>query len=202
MQAWQLVVVPVGRLDPTELAGALARATKVLRRPVELRTALAVPPGVEDADRGQFRAAVLMERLAAGVGRLGAGQLVGAEEGAAAAPTPGRRPDAVLFVTDVDLYTANTAGAIAALQSAKGLAVISVRRLREAFYRRPADPGRQRARLVKEILRMAGRLQGAAECTDPHCVMAATHVVADLDIKEERYCRACAQRLFEGRVQL
>jgi predicted Zn-dependent protease len=77
-----------------------------------------------------------------------------------------------------------------------------VRRLREAFYRRKADPVKQRSRLVKELLRMAGRLRSAPECTDPKCVLAASKMFADLDLKEERYCRQCSLRLFEGTIRI
>ena len=78
----------------------------------------------------------------------------------------------------------------------------SVRRLRESFYRRSADLNKQRARLVKEMARMGARLRGAKECADPQCVLAPSRVPADLDLKEERYCRACEQLLFEGRLQV
>jgi archaemetzincin len=81
-------------------------------------------------------------------------------------------------------------------------AVVSLRRLREAFHRRRADPTRQRARLVKEILRMAVRLRGLPECVDPACVVAPSRTLPDIDAKEERLCRACEQRLFEGRVRI
>ena len=80
--------------------------------------------------------------------------------------------------------------------------VVSVRRQREAFYRRKADPNRQRSRLVKELLRMAGRLRGLPECTDPECVLAPTRSPCDLDMKEERFCRDCEQRLFEGTIRI
>jgi predicted Zn-dependent protease len=32
--------------------------------------------------------------------------------------------------------------------------------------------------------------------------MSSSKMFADLDLKEERFCRACSQRLFEGKVQL
>ena len=59
---------------------------------------------------------------------------------------------------------------------------LSIRRLREAFHRRPADPVKQRTRLVKELTRMAGRLEKAPECGDPKCVFASSKVLADLDL--------------------
>ena len=127
------------------------------------------------------------------------GKVVGSTDPEAKAPP---RPIAVVFVTDVDMFTKNTDGVFAALISAKKCAVVSVRRLREAFYRRKADPTRQRTRLVKELLRVAGRMYGMAECGDPQCALAPSKTIADVDAKQERFCRPCEQALFEGRIRI
>jgi archaemetzincin len=190
-----LAAVPIGRVGVEEIEAALARAAKVLHHPLELREPLPVPRGSEDPERGQHRAAVLMNRLGAEVLKLKSGKCVGAADAEAKPPF---QPDGFVFITDVDLFTAKTEGVIGALISSKRYAVISVRRLREAFYRRKADPNRQRARLTKELLRMAGRLAGLSECTDPACVLAPSRTIPDIDAKEERFCRVCEQRLFEG----
>ncbi len=194
-----MAVVPIGRLRVDELEAALSRAAKVLRQPVELREPLPVPRGTEDPERGQHRAASMMNYLGQEALKLKPGRLVGASD--PDAPTP-FAPNGYLFLTDVDLYTANTEGVFGALLSAKHWAVISVRRLREAFYRRKADPIRQRTRLSKEILRMTGRLAGLRECQDPACVLAPSRHLLDIDAKEERYCRVCEQKFFEGRMQI
>jgi len=196
---YHLAVVPVGRIDGEELQAAVVRAAKVLRQSVELREPLPVPRGAEDPERGQHRAAEILKRLSAEVLKLKQGRVIGAEDPEAKPPY---KVDGFVFVTDVDLYTAKTDGVFGALISKLSCAVISVRRQREAFYRRRADPIRQRTRLVKELLRMAGRLRGLAECQDAECVLAPSKNVRDMDTKEERFCRACEVRLFEGRVQI
>ena len=135
----------------------MARAAKVLHRPVEVREALPVPRGAEDTERGQHRAGDVLKRLGTEVLKLKQGVLVGGDD-------PDQKPpfqvDGFLFVTDVDLYTARTDGVMAALISKLDCALVSVRRQREAFYKRKANPTKQRSRLVKELLRMAGRLRG------------------------------------------
>jgi archaemetzincin len=131
------------------------------------------------------------------VAKLRPGRMVGGDEGAPRPP----RPAGFVFVTDVDLFTANSDGVFSALLPAKGCAVVSVRRLREAFYRRKADPARQRSRLMKEAMRMSARLRGVGTCNDPRCALAESRTIPDLDLKEEKFCRVCEQRLFEGRVQ-
>jgi predicted Zn-dependent protease len=195
------VVIPTTKIDADELQAVLSRAAKVLREPLELRGALPVPQGVEDTGRGQFRAATLMTRLKSMVPQLGPGKLVGSA-GETTAAKPQLNPGAHIFITDVDMFTEKTDGVLAALLSSKKLAIISVRRLREAFYRRKSDPVKQRARLVKELLRMVGRLRGLRECSDPKCALASSRMLADLDLKDERYCRACEQRMFEGTMRI
>jgi len=199
VSSFAITVVPVGRLDVSEVEAAAARAVKVLHEPVELREALPVPHSSQDPERGQHRVASILNRLRDEVIKLRPGKLVGSSDESAKPPP---RPGGFIFVTDVDLFTANTDGVFAALISAKKCAVVSVRRLREAFYRRKADPNRQRTRLVKEILRMIGRMQGMVECSDPQCVLAPSKSIPDLDAKEEKFCRACEQRLFEGRIRI
>ncbi len=199
MAGFHLAVVPIGRLRMDELEVALSRAAKVLRQPVELREPLPVPRGTEDPERGQHRAASMMNYLGQEVLKLKPGKLVGASDPDAKTPFA---PNGYLFLTDVDLYTANSEGVFGALISAKHWAVVSVRRLREAFYRRKADPIRQRARLSKEILRMTGRMAGLSECQDPKCALASSRHLLDIDAKEERYCRTCEQKFFEGRMQI
>jgi predicted Zn-dependent protease len=164
-----------------------------------VREGLPVPRGAEDPERGQHRAAEMIKRLGTEVLKLKQGALIGADDPEAKPPF---QVDGFVFVTDVDLFTARTDGVMGALISGLHCALISVRRQREAFYRRRADPTRQRTRLVKELLRMTGRLRGMKECTNPECVLAPSRSVHDLDTKEERYCRSCESQLFEGKVRM
>jgi predicted Zn-dependent protease len=199
VSGFHVAVVPVGKIDTEELEAVMTRAAKALRVPLELRDGLGVPRGIEDIERGQFRAAALMGRLAIEVAKLSPGKLVGGEDPEAKVPL---RPNGYVFLTDVDLFTANSDGVFAALISGKKVAIVSIRRLREAHYRRKADPIRQRTRVVKELARMAARLQGAAECKSADCVLAPSKSIPDLDAKTEMFCRNCSQLLFEGKIQV
>lgn len=200
MKEFNLTVIPVGKVAAEDVEAALSRTARLIRQPLELRSSLPVPQGVEDATRGQFRTSVLLARLRAMVPQLGVGKLIG--PGGALEEKPSLVTDAYIFVTDVDLFTAQRDGVFSALLPVKGLAVVSVRRLREAFYRRTADAVKQRSRLVKEITRMALRLQKQPACEDPQCVLAPSKMFMDVDMKDEKLCRACTQRVFEGKIQI
>lgn len=203
MSELRVTVVPVGKLDAAEVEAVAGRIAKILSRPIELRQAASVPRASEDAARGQHRAAAFLAELRLGLPRLAVAKLVG---GAAPAgpstlvPTP--NPDAVVFLTDVDLFTPNTEGVFGDIDARNHGAVVSVRRMREAFYRRKADPVRQRARFVKVVLQAIGRLKGLADCRDPRCVMAPTGALADVDLKDERFCGTCSKRLATGVIRI
>lgn len=199
MPKFHIALVPVGKIDTEDLRGAATRVTKTLRQPIELRGSVALPRSSEDAERAQHRAVALLGLLRTSLLQTKRGELIGAEDPSFEVPN---KPNGVIFVTDADLFTAKTDGAYSALISAHGLAVVSVRRIREAYYRRKTDPVKQRARLVKEILRMAGRLRGNPECGKPDCVLAPSKSMYDLDAKSESFCRACALRLFEGTIRV
>ncbi len=49
---------------------------------------------------------------------------------------------------------------------------------------------------------MGARLRGSKECSQPSCVLAASKHLADLDLKEEKFCRDCSLHLFEGTVRI
>jgi predicted Zn-dependent protease len=200
LSVFHTAVISLGKIDAEELRLTTARVAKLLRTPLEIRGQLPVPQAAHDTERGQYRASEVMKAARAMAPQLGSGDLVGIE-GDAQGKSP-LKTDGYLFVTDVDLFTANTDGVFSALISRAGLAVSSVRRLRESFYRRTADLNKQRSRLVKEMARMGARLRGAKECSDPKCVLAASKHLADLDLKEEKFCRTCSQLLFEGTVKI
>jgi predicted Zn-dependent protease len=200
LTAFHTAIISVGKIDPEELRLTTVRVARLLRTPLEIRGRLPVPQGAHDTERGQFRAAELMKSARAMTPQLGSGTLVGVDgddEG-----KPPLKTDGYIFVTDVDLFTANTDGVFAALFSKAGLAVSSVRRLRESFYRRSADLNKQRTRLVKEMARMGARLRGAKECSQASCLLASSKHLADLDLKEEKFCRDCSLLLFEGTVKV
>lgn len=193
MAAPRLTVIPVGRMDTAEVEGALARASKVLRTPAEMREATTLPKGTEDAARGQHLAGAMLALLRSELARLKVSRVVGGD------PTA---PEVAIFVTDVDLFTPTTDAVLVELDLAHRSALLSVRRLREAFYRRKADPAKQRSRVVKEILRTAARIQGLPDCGDPSCALSPTRVVSDVDRKSEHYCAPCWKRLSSGTMRI
>jgi hypothetical protein len=197
-------------MDPAEVEAAGARLAKVLNKPVTLRQPAPAPRAGDDPARGQHLAGPFLAELRGQLVRLPVVKVVGAAPAAgpagaapAAAATPaGSAPDATLFVTDVDLYKPQTEGVFGDIDPAAHVAVVSVRRLREAFYKRKADPVKQRARLVKLALYALGRARGLPDCRDSACALLTTGSLADIDTKPEKYCAACWKRMTTGAFRL
>jgi predicted Zn-dependent protease len=198
MAAPRVSVVPVGKVDVAEIESALVRVAKALGGPVELREPIALPKATEDVSRGQHDARALMVQLRSKLPTLRAVKVIGGS----APPVTLAQPDAAVFVTDVDLFAPGTEAVLADASAPLRSALVSVRRLRESFYRRKADPQLQRARLAKEILRGVGRARGLQECNDPGCALSPTQTLHDVDRKAERLCAACLRRLTTGVVRV
>jgi archaemetzincin len=107
-----------------------------------------------------------------------------------------------VFVTDVDLYKPQTEGVFGDIDAASRVAVVSLRRLREPFYKRRADSARARARLVKLALYAIGRVRGLPDCRDAACALTTTTALTDIDMKPEKYCAACWRRLTTGAYRI
>ena len=88
------------------------------------------------------------------------------------------------------------------IDAAAHVAVLSVRRLREAFYKRKADPVKARARLVKLALYALGRARGLPECSDRACALFTTASLPDIDMKPEKYCASCWRRMTTGAYRI
>lgn len=195
-------IVPVGKMDPAEVEAAGARLAKVLNKPVTLRQPAPVPRAGDDPARGQHLAGPFLAELRGQLARLPVAKVVGAAPAAPAAEPAAATPAASLFVTDVDLYKPQTDGVFGDIDAVAHVAVLSVRRLREAFYKRKADPVKQRARLVKLALYALGRARGLPECRDAACALLTTASLADIDVKPEKYCAACWKRMTTGAFRI
>ena len=74
-------------------------------------------------------------------------------------------------------------------------AVVSLHRLDERYYGLPARDELLRERLVKEAVHELGHTFGLRHCDNWRCVMASSHAVDRLDIKERDFCSLCRNDL-------
>ena len=198
MAVVQLAVAPAGRIDPAEVEGALRAVARALKSSVEFRESLPLPRGIEDTARGQHRADTLLTAL-----RLqGIRAKKVAEIGEDSSGVEGEGKACLVLVTDVDMFTPSTEFVFSLTATTGAAGVVSVKRMREPFYRRKSDPDKQKTRLAKEILRVAGQLAGMPDCADPRCSQAPTGHLRDLDTKKIRLCAPCWRRLSTGTISI
>jgi archaemetzincin len=160
-----LALLPIQPIDPAVLEEIVhdlqSRGVNTrLERPI-LR-----PRGSYDARRRQFRADVLLARVALSASRP------------------------VLGVTDGDCYAGNLNFVFGIADPSGGLAVVSLGRLRANATARTFM-----ARAMKEIFHELGHAFGLRHCANSRCVMHFSNSLADTDAKNEQLCAACVQRM-------
>jgi archaemetzincin len=97
----------------------------------------------------------------------------------------------VLGIAAVDLYIPILTFVFGEAQMGGPCAVLSAHRLRQEFYGLPPDPEMFRQRLIKEAVHELGHTMNLTHCDDYRCVMASSHAVEWIDLKEGALCGAC-----------
>ena len=71
------------------------------------------------------------------------------------------------------------------------MAVVSLARLRQEFYRLPPSRILLTARALKEVLHEVGHTFGLIHCQDRSCTMSLATNIQQLDMKGSEFCRSC-----------
>jgi archaemetzincin len=97
----------------------------------------------------------------------------------------------MLGVAAVDLYIPILTFVFGEAQMSGPCAVLSAHRLRQEFYGLPPDRELFRQRLIKEAVHELGHTLSLTHCEDYRCVMASSHAVEWIDLKESALCGNC-----------
>ncbi len=97
----------------------------------------------------------------------------------------------LLAVTDVDLYIPILKYVFGEAQMTGPCALVSTYRLRQEFYGLDRDDGLLGRRLLKESIHEIGHTLGLRHCQDYRCVMASSHAVEWIDLRETTLCESC-----------
>lgn len=96
-----------------------------------------------------------------------------------------------LAIADVDLYIPILKYVFGEAQIAGPCAVVSAYRLRQEFYGLVRDDALLRQRLLKESIHELGHTLELSHCEDYRCVMASSHAVEWIDLRETIFCEPC-----------
>jgi archaemetzincin len=96
-----------------------------------------------------------------------------------------------LAIANVDLYIPILKYVFGEAQMGGPCAVVSAYRLRQEFYGLERDDALLSQRLLKESIHELGHTLGLHHCEDYRCVMASSHAVEWIDLREHTFCEAC-----------
>jgi archaemetzincin len=104
----------------------------------------------------------------------------------------------LLAIADVDLYIPILKYVFGEAQMGGPCAVVSTFRLRQEFYGLERDDRLLNQRLLKESVHELGHTLDLGHCQDYRCVMASSHAVEWIDLRQSSLCLDCRGRLESG----
>ncbi len=150
---------------------------KVFEVDVKLGGKFDIPDWAYSNRRGQYRADIILNEFS----RLHA-----------------RHKDILLFVTDVDLFVPELNFVFGIASSIAGSCLISLTRLRNAFYALPEDHDLFMKRVLTEAVHEIGHVLGLSHCNNPRCVMYFSNSLSDTDRKGFLFCERCKEVVDEA----
>ena len=167
-------LLPVGKIAASLLEDLRAAIPRGLPVRCEILPLTQDPTPCHHAERQQFHSSEILQRMQ---------NLV--------RPTDWR----FLAVADVDLYIPILKYVFGEAQMGGPCAVVSTFRLRQEFYGLDPDDSLLRQRLLKEAIHELGHTLHLRHCQDYQCVMASSHSVEWIDLRDSRFCDACRYEL-------
>lgn len=173
----ELHLLPIGNVPP-ELMGWLQRELcELFRVPCALLQPALSPKPSYHAERQQYHSSELLARMQ---------------------PYVSDHTWRLLGITAEDLYIPILTFVFGEAQLGGASAIVSTHRLRQEFYGLPPDPNVLARRLLTEAVHELGHTLELTHCDDYRCVMAPSHAVEWIDIKEPSFCPECASRVLHS----
>ncbi len=169
-----LQLLPIGKLDSGLLHHLATAIPRTLHIACEVLPSVLDPATAFHAERGQYHSSELLDRMQGFVG-----------------PRCWR----LLGVAGVDLYIPILTFVFGEAQMGGPCAVVSAYRLRQEFYSFPPDTDLLDQRLLKEAIHELGHTCHLTHCDDYSCVMASSHAVEWIDLKNLSLCAACEAQI-------
>ena len=166
-----LHLLPIGTVDGSLLEYLREAIPKRLRVPCEVLPGNLLDPGFAyHPERQQFHSSEILGRMM-GLRRVDGWRL--------------------LSVTDLDLYIPILRYVFGEAQMGGPCAVVSTFRLRQEFYGLERSDDLLRDRLLKECIHELGHTLSLRHCEDYRCVMASSHAVEWIDLRDSVMCESC-----------
>ncbi len=167
-------LLPVGKVDAALLRDLRAAIPHSLPVVCEIFPVGLDPAPAYHAERQQYHSSEILQRMQALV-----------------------RPQdwRFLAIANVDLYIPILKYVFGEAQMAGPCAVVSAYRLHQEFYGLERDDGLLSQRLLKESVHELGHTLDLRHCQDYRCVMASSHSVEWIDLRESTLCESCQSQV-------
>jgi archaemetzincin len=169
-----LQILAIGDIDRELLDDLRLRMGRVFRVPCEIVKGCLDAEFAFNPERGQYHSSEILGRMQEQVNR---------------------HTWRLLGVTELDLFIPILTFVFGEAQLGGQCGVVSVHRLRQEFYGLPQDTELLQERLLKEAVHELGHTLELTHCDDYGCVMAASHSVEWIDLKEAQLCSLCHSRV-------
>ncbi len=168
-----LHLLPIGNVDPGLLEWLRRELIEGFRIPCEILTPALDANFAYHPEREQFHSSEMLARMQDMV-----------------------QPDTwrLLGITSVDLYIPILTFVFGEAQMGGPCSVVSYHRLRQEFYGLPADVPLLGRRILTECVHELGHTLTLTHCQDYRCVMASSHAVEWIDLKDWTFCQNCATK--------
>lgn len=166
-------IIPIGNTDRATLETPRQALEAVFSQRAHIGDTMALPRESWNQHRSQHLAPRLLAELRSPSG-------------------PG---DRALGVADVDVFAPGLNFVFGEADISGRKAIISLKRLRQEFYRLPGNEKLFHERTVKEAVHELGHTYGLKHCPNPACVMHFSNSLRDTDVKGWDFCSACRARL-------
>lgn len=169
----QIGLVPVGRVEARMLDFLKVNLEEHFQNKVLVCHPLDEPAYAYDPKRKQYRSTAILD------------QLIGYGKGVC---------ECALGVVGVDLFVPGLSFIFGEADVVNQVAVISLARLDQRFYRLPEDYNIFLERALKEATHELGHTYGLRHCPEVECVMFFSNSLADTDRKKATFCPVCEKK--------
>ena len=168
-----LRIIPINALDTAFLSRLALCLEERFLYAVSVERGLAVPRSAVNSARGQLFLSTLYGRILRNHPE-GEGLLLG--------------------ITDFDLYKTSHRFIFGDADQQRRIAVVSIHRLRSAFYGEESDENQLFHRTLKECVHEIGHALGLKHCYNARCAMYYSNSVFETDNKMSHFCEMCDRR--------
>lgn len=169
-----IYLIPIDSVDAKALAYLEKHLPEVFNKPVHIGQTMTIPAEAYNKHRQQYCSTDILPAME---------------------KYSPKQADALLGVTEADLYAGNLNFVFGEADPTRRCAVISLARLRIGYGKVVAEENLYLERTLKEAVHELGHVYGLSHCSDWRCVMFFSNSLMDTDRKGYRFCARCRSKL-------